>query len=203
MVTENTQPTEDLAQTPPADVGTSTPAEPTPAVERTFTQDEVNRMTAQSRREERGKFADYSELKARAAKADEMEEAQLSDAQKLEARAIEAERKAGEAQGQIASAMIASEVKVRASALGVIDPDAAYLLLDRSNVRYDADNGVSGVDDALTSLLEAKPYLRSNNRTPNINPESGQPVTTVRLSVDQREAARLMGLTDEEYAQGI
>ena len=203
MVTENTQPTEDLAQTPPAEVETPTTAEPTPATERTFTQDEVNRMQAQTRRDERGKFSDYGDLKARAAKADELEQAQLSDAQKLEARAIEAERKAGEAQAQVASAMIASEVKVRASALGVIDPDAAYLLLDRSNVRFDADNGVSGVDDALASLLEAKPYLRSTNRTPNINPESGQPVTTVRLSADQREAARLMGLTAEEYATGI
>ena len=203
MVTENTQPTEDLAQAPPADVEVSTPAEPTPATTRTFTQEEVNRMQAQTRRDERGKFSDYGELKSRAVKADELEQAQLSDAQKLEARAIEAERKAGEAQGQIASAMIASEVKIRASALGVIDPDAAYLLLDRSNVRYDADNGVSGVDDALTSLLEAKPYLRSNNRTPNINPESGQPVTSTRLTADQRDAAKLMGLTDEEYAQGL
>ena len=203
MVTENTQPTEDLAQTPPAEVETPITAEPTPAPEQTFTQEQVNRMQAQTRRDERGKFADYGDLKARAAKADELEQAQLSDTQKLEARAIEAERKVGEAQEQIASAMIASEVKVRARALGVIDPDAAYLLLDRSNVRFDADNGVSGVDDALASLLEAKPYLRSTNRTPNINPESGQPVTTVRLSADQREAARLMGLTDEEYAQGL
>ena len=202
MVTENTQPIEDAPQAPPAEVEPTT-AEPSTAPERTFTQEEVNRMQAQTRRDERGKFSDYGDLKARAAKADELEQAQLSDAQKLEARAIEAERKVGEAQEKIASAMIASEVKVRASALGVIDPDAAYLLLDRSNVRFDADNGVSGVDDALASLLEAKPYLRSTNRTPNINPESGQPVTTIRLSADQREAARLMGLTDEEYATGL
>jgi hypothetical protein len=203
MTTDNVQPTEDLAQIPPAEVETPAAAEPAPAPEQTFTQEQVNRMQAQTRREERGKFADYGDLKARAAKADELEQAQLTEAQRLEARAIEAERKAGEAQEQIASAMIASEVKVRASALGVIDPDAAYLLLDRSGVRYDADSGVSGVEDALASLLEAKPYLRSNNRTPNINPESGQPVTTVRLTAQQREAAQLMGLTDEEYASGI
>tara|TARA_B100001123_G_C15337338_1_gene1033358 strand:- start:4853 stop:5455 length:603 start_codon:yes stop_codon:yes gene_type:complete len=200
MVTENTQPTEDQAQPAPAEVETTT-AEPT--TEQTFTQEQVNRMMAQTRREERGKFGDYNDLKARAAKADELEQAQLSDAQKLEARAIEAERKASEAQEQIASAMIASEVKIRASALGVIDPDAAYLLLDRSNVRYDATDGVTGVDDALASLLEAKPYLRSSNRTPNLNPESGQPVATQRLTAEQREAAQYLGMTDEQYAHGL
>ena len=200
MVTENTQPTEDQAQPAPAEVEITT-AEPT--TEQTFTQEQVNRMMAQTRREERGKFGDYNDLKARAAKADELEQAQLSDAQKLEARAIEAERKASEAQEQIASAMIASEVKIRASALGVIDPDAAYLLLDRSNVRYDATDGVTGVDDALASLLEAKPYLRSSNRTPNLNPESGQPVATQRLTAEQREAAQYLGMTDEQYAHGL
>jgi phage I-like protein len=202
MVTENIQPTEDQAQPAPAEVEPTT-AEPTTAPERTFTQEEVNRMQAQTRRDERNKYGDYNDLKARAAKADELEQAQLSDAQKLEARAIEAERKASEAQEQIASAMIASEVKVRASALGVIDPDAAYLLLDRSNVRYDATEGVTGVDDALASLLEAKPYLKSSNRTPNLNPESGQPVATQRLTAEQREAAQYLGMTDEQYAKGL
>jgi len=201
MVTENTQPTEDTTTAPAVVIETT--AEPAPVTERTFTQDEVNRMQAQTRRDERNKFGDYGDLKARAARADELEQAQLSDTQKLEARAIEAERKASEAQEQIASAMIASEVKVRASVLGVIDPDAAYLLLDRSNVRYDATEGVTGVDDALASLLEAKPYLKSTNRTPNLNPESGQPVATQRLTAEQREAAQYLGMTDEQYAKGL
>ena len=200
MVTENTEPVEDGAQTHDAEAITTSVES---SAEKTFTQDEVNRMMGQARRDARSQFSDYSELKSRAAKADELEQANLTEAERLEVRVTDAEKRATDAQEQVSSAMIASEVKVRASALGVIDPDAAYLLLDRSNVRFDADNGVSGVDDALASLLEAKPYLRSTNRTPNINPESGQPVTTVRLSADQREAARLMGLTDEEYAQGL
>jgi len=62
---------------------------------------------------------------------------------------------------------------------------------------------VTGVDDAIASLLEDKPYLRGTNRTPNINPESGQPVQAVRLTDLQLEAARMMGLTAEEYAQGL
>ena len=187
MVTENTAPLEDAAPAQTVEVEATT-TEPT--TEQTFTQEQVNRMMAQTRREERGKFSDYSELKTRATRADELEQEKLTEAERMEARAVEAEKKATDAQQQIASAMIASEVKIRASAMGVIDPDAAYLLLDRSNVHYDAEAGVSGVDDALAGLLEAKPYLRSANRTPNLNPETGQPAQSVRLTADQQEAAR-------------
>ena len=200
MVTDNTAPLEDAAPTQVVEVETTT-TEPT--TEQTFTQEQVNRMMAQTRREERGKFSDYGELKTRATRADELEQEKLTEAERMEARAIEAEKKAVDAQQQVASAMIASEVKVRASAMGIIDPDAAYLLLDQSNVRYDAEAGVSGVDDALAGLLEAKPYLRSANRTPNLNPETGQPAQSVRLTADQLEAARLMGMTADEYAQGL
>ena len=200
MVTENTEPTEDGAQTQQVEaviVSTESPAD------KTFTQDEVNRMMGQARRDARSQFSDYSELKSRAAKADELEQANLTEAERLEARVSDAEKRATDAQGQVSSAMIASEVKVRATQMGIVDPDAAFLLLNKKNVAYNATDGVSGVDDALAQLLEDKPYLRAGNRTPNINPETGQAAPPVRLTVDQREAARLMNLTDEEYSQGL
>jgi len=200
MTTENTGPIGDEApQVAPPEIQPDAEA----TTERTFTQEDVNRLQAQTRRDVRNQFADYQKLKDRAARADELEQAQLTEAEKMEARAIEAEKKVNDAQQQIADAMIASQVKVRASQMGVVDPDAAFLLLDRSNVQY-ADGNVTGVDDAIASLLEDKPYLRAtNNRTPNINPESGQPVQAVRLTELQLEAARMMGLTAEEYAQGL
>ena len=206
MVTDNTEnPVDNVAQTQPAEVE-QTPAETPTNTPVQFTpeqQEQINRLVAQTKRETRQQFSDYNDLKTRATRADELEQEKLTDAEKLEARAVEAERKYSNAQQEIAQAMIASEVKVRASAMGIVDPDAAFLLIDKSNVRYDADGGVTGVDDALTNLMESKPYLKGTNRTPNINPESGQPVTPVRLSAQQREAAQYMGLTDEEYAQGL
>ena len=201
MVTENTESIGDEAVQP-------TPAtEPELASEgqqRTFSQEEMNRIQAQTRKEVRNQFSDYGQLKERAAKADELEQAQLSEAEKLEARALEAERKAASAAEQVSTAMIASDVKVRASQLGIIDPDAALLLVDRTNVKYSEDSGVTGVEDALTQLLEDKPYLKgSPNRAPNLNPQTGEPAPSLRLSDDQREAARLMGLTEEEYSKGL
>jgi len=202
MVTENTEPQgEEVVQSPPAE----TSAPESTSQDRTFSQEDVNRIQAQTRREIRNQFSDYNQLKDRAAKADELEQAQLTEQEKLEARAVEAERKVASATEQIASAMIASEVKVRASQMGIIDPDAALLLVNRANIRYTEDEGVTGVEVALTQLVEDKPYLKGSpaNRAPNLNPQSGDLAPSLRLTDDQREAAKLMGMSDEEYALGL
>lgn len=60
---------------------------------RTFTQDEVNAIVGKRLAEEKGKYADYEDLKAKAAKFDEAEEANKSELQKAVERAnnLEAE----------------------------------------------------------------------------------------------------------------
>jgi len=160
-------------------------------------------MMGKTRREERGKFSDYGTLKERAAKADELEQAQLTEKERLEARVEQAEKQAQAADQRIAEALISTAIQVQAGQMGVVDPEAASLLIDRSNVRYSAEAGVSGVEDALTQLLENKPYLKATNRTPNINPEGGQPDNPVRLTAAQREAAKYLGMTEEQYSKGL
>lgn len=54
---------------------------------RTFTQEEVNAIVGKRLAEEKGKFADYEDLKAKAAKYDEAEEANKSELQKVTERA--------------------------------------------------------------------------------------------------------------------
>lgn len=54
---------------------------------RTFTQEEVNAIVGKRLAEEKGKFADYEALKAKASKFDEMEEANKSELQKATERA--------------------------------------------------------------------------------------------------------------------
>jgi len=206
MVTENTEtPGDEASQAARiAEVETATPEPSTPIQFTPEQQAQINRMMAQTKRETRQQFADYSQLKERAAKADELEQAQLTEVERVQQRAADAEKAATDANSKLADALIASEVKVKAVQLGVIDPDAAYLLMDKTGIQYDADQGVAGVDEALTQLLESKPYLKGQpNRVPNLNPQSGEPAPTLRLSEEQREAARLMGMTEEDYAQGI
>ena len=80
------QPT-DAAPPTPLDVApASTPPESTP---RAFTQDEVNALLAKQKREQ---FGDYGDLKAKAAKLTEFEEAQRTEAEKAAARAAAAEQ---------------------------------------------------------------------------------------------------------------
>ena len=202
MVTPNTEPQNDGETQPVITPEVETPTEANPT--RQFDQDEVNRISANIRREERAKFADYKDLQTRAQRADELEQAQLTEQERLVQRATDAERQASEAATRIADVSISAEVRIKAVQMGVVDPDAAYLLMDKSSVSYDSANGVVGVDNALSRLLEEKPYLKGSvSRTPNINPEGGQPAPVTRLTEDQREAARLMGITDEEYAQGL
>ncbi len=63
---------------------------------------------------------------------------------------------------QIAQAhkiLVAAEVRAKGSAMGLVDADTAILLMNMENVKVDDKGAVSGVEDALTALKEAKPFL--------------------------------------------
>ena len=200
MVTNNTEPIAEGEPTQPVEA-----VQPTDEslAAKSYTQDEVNQIMGKTRREERGKFSDYGTLKERAAKADELEQAQLTEKERLEARVEQAEKNSQAADQRITEAMIATAVQVQAGQMGIVDPEAAFLLVDRTNIRYTAETGVAGVADALTQLLESKPYLKGPNRTPNINPEGSQADAPVRLTAEQREAAKYLGMTEDQYAKGL
>ena len=200
MVTNNTEPTAEGEPTQPVEA-VQPEVESTAA--KSYTQEEVNQMMGKTRRETRDKFSDYETLKERAAKADELEQAQLTEKERLEARVEQAEKNAQAADQRITEAMIATAVQVQAGQMGIVDPEAAFLLVDRANIRYTAEAGVSGVEDALTQLLEKKAYLKGPVRAPNINPEGGQADAPVRLTAEQRDAAKYLGMTEEQYAKGI
>lgn len=76
-----------------SDTATVTTQENGEGQNRTFTQDEVNAIVGKRLAEEKGKYADYEDLKAKAAKYDEAEEASKSELQKAVERAnhLEAE----------------------------------------------------------------------------------------------------------------
>lgn len=55
-----------------------------------------------------------------------------------------------------------------------IDPEAAYRLLDTTDLTVDEDGAVTGVADALDKLAETKPFLLRPN-APGDGPDSGTP----------------------------
>lgn len=78
-------------------------------------------------------------------------EQQLADAK---SKAVQAEERAN-------AKLVAAEVKVQCAQIGIIDPDAAFALMDKQGIGVDDAGAVTGVDVALRALLEAKPYLKA------------------------------------------
>ena len=89
--------------------GTTTPT--------TFTQDDVNRFVAAERRSVEGRFADYDELKGKAAKLDEAEAANKTELQRAQEAAQAAEKRAADAEGKALRAEVASAKGVPAALL--------------------------------------------------------------------------------------
>jgi hypothetical protein len=73
--------------------GTNQEADVKETETKTFTQEEVNQIVSERVKKERAKFEGFDDLKAKAAKFDELEEAQKSELQKAQERAEELERK--------------------------------------------------------------------------------------------------------------
>jgi len=179
------------------------------AGEAKFTQADLDRYAGRARMEERQKYPDYAKLK------EELEASRrekLTKEEKLTADLAESERNRADSDERIATALIDSEVKVAAVQAGVINPSAAVLMIDRSGLSYSEEDGVKGVAEAVTALLEAEPYLKGPGgpaQAPNLNPGGKAPAADVGLSQDQRDAAHIMfsGMTpaeaEAEYKKGL
>lgn len=55
--------------------------------------------------------------------------------------------------------LITAEIKTIGTQMNLVDIDAAFMLMDKSNVKVDENGIVTGVQEALSALIEAKPYL--------------------------------------------
>lgn len=142
----------------------ATQTEPTQEA-RTFTQADVDRMFKHRLEEEKRRhFSDYEELKARAARLDEIEAENMSELEKeraartaAEERATRVEKEAQEI--QLRSAILAEAAKPDRK---IVDPDLVATLL-MGDVEIDADGSPTNVAKAMDSLLEARPYLVASN----------------------------------------
>jgi len=72
---------------------------------KSFTQEQVNALLADTKRKEREKFADYDDVKAKASKLDELEQSSKTELQKAldKAAAVEAELSAYKSKEQVSS----------------------------------------------------------------------------------------------------
>lgn len=101
-----------------------------------------------------------SALKAR-------EEAELSEQERQARRLKELEEKYTSAEQRLRESALHLSVSSEASRLNIVDPDAAVKLIDTSTLEYDEEeNKWDGISEALSVLVEDKPWLVRPAQTP-------------------------------------
>lgn len=142
------------------------PAPPSEPASKSFTQDDVNAMLAKQKREQ---FGDYGDLKAKAAKLTELEQAQQTEAERIAARATAAERERDDAR--------AEGLRYKAAATHGISEDYFDLLGTGDS------ETISGRAERVGGLLKENATLRAEVealRAGKPAPTTGRPVEALK-----------------------
>ncbi len=148
-----------------------TTPEPEDTKTKTFTQADLDNIIQKRLARERKQWEAQVE--------EEKKKAAMTEAERLKAEKEEAEKKAQDAMSKANEVLLKAEVKQAAVDLGIVDPDAAYALMDREDVEI-GDGTIKGVKEALTQLLASKPWLKRAPEKPSVGAPSnpGEPTTT-------------------------
>ncbi len=87
------------------------------------------------------------------------EEAKLSETERLRQRVAELQGESKAKAITIQEKVTKYSVMLAAQKLGIVDPEAAYKLLDPSDIEYDDDGEPKNIEKLLRSMLEKRPYL--------------------------------------------
>jgi len=111
------------------------------------------------------------------------EEAKLSETERLQKRLAELEREQAAYQRERQERTLKYETMLAASKLGIVDPEAAYKLLDLTRIEFDEDGTPRNIEAALKELLKAKPYLAAQPAA-----ISGSPTNPARTGAGANDA---------------
>lgn len=138
---------------------------------KTFSQEDVDRIVAERARHAKSSalgdllkdlgFEKADELKAAIAKQREAEAAGKSELERTRELLATLERERETWQQEKRTQGLAMAVHQAASKLGIVDPEVALALI-QGGIEYDDNGKPQGVEQALSSLLESKPYLRAS-----------------------------------------
>lgn len=147
----------------------------TGGAEKTFTQDQVNSIVAERARREAAKqlaslgVSSFDELSAIVQKSREREQAEMTELQKAQAANAELEKRLEQAAAAQKALAMQSDIVALSAKLGIVDADAAYRLLDKGAIEFDANGKPTNTEALLNDLLKAKPYLAGGG-TSAMNP---------------------------------
>lgn len=122
---------------------------------KTFTQDQLNTFLADQKRKLQASFADYDDVKAKAAKFDEVEQANKTELQKLQEELAKTEERAAQAEQQALRADVARTKGVPASSLTgttkeELEASADELLAWRDEGAKKSPPGPNGLRSGIT-----------------------------------------------------
>jgi hypothetical protein len=179
---------------PPAVTPPPVDNQPPPQEPQTFDQAAVDRIVADRVARERKKYEGFDDIKARAAKFDEIEAQNATELDKAVKKA-DAEARA-DMSTKTNTRLVRAEVKAAASAAKFFDPaDAAVLLQDKfKDVKVTEDGDVD--EDAVKALVEQlakdKPHLvKTDNGRPTALPGQGQHQKPPSTGAEQGKAEAL------------
>ena len=133
--------------------------------EKMFSQDEVNKMIKGKSDRELQKmlnevgFQSVDELKALVKQKKDRDESEKTELQKAIEKATQLEKERESWQSKQKETAAQYDVALKAAKLGIVDPDAAWKLLDKSMLEYDKDDSPTNTEQLLQGLLKDKPYL--------------------------------------------
>lgn len=102
-----------------------------------------------------------------------IEDAEKTELERATSRAEEAEKARDEAVSRANATLIRAAVVAEAAKQGAVDPDVVVALLESDAVAITEDGEVEGVQQAVTGLLEAKPFLLGDQGKPPAGPSGG------------------------------
>lgn len=146
-------------------------ADDDPAAKR-FSQADIDRIVQDRLARAKSKPpADYDDLKARAAKLDELEAASKSDLEKAQEAQRKADERAAAAEARANETARRHAIEREAGKQKAADPDDVFAVLQttskyRDMVTMDDDGQVTGVEDAVKAILADKPHLVGKTSTP-------------------------------------
>ena len=153
-------------------------------------------------RELRAEAAEYrKKLRELEGKVKSEEDAKLTEQEKLQKKLVDLEKRNADAQNAMQAKTLRYEVMLAASKLGIVDPDAAYRLLDTSSLEFDDEGQPKNVEKALKNLLTNKPYLAGGaGHASAANPAGGaRNVSDDPIIIAARKAAGLPALGDKPH----
>lgn len=137
---------------PPAGTAPEISVKPPDGEPKTFDAEYVSKLRSEA-------ASHRTELKKTQDELKKLQDAQLSEQEKTAKRATDAEALVQATEAKLRERTVRAEVKLAAQAMGVVDPDAAYRLLELDQITFNDDGEPTNIEKLLKDMAAKRPYL--------------------------------------------